>query len=75
MDAPVSGGRCSNVSAWQWSGLSWEIRIRSGSGSSASDSMQGSMTCVVSANLELQTLEAPASHGSMRQTKEPSKVP
>ena len=29
-----SGGSCRRVASWQWSGLSWLIRMRSGSGSS-----------------------------------------
>jgi len=37
----VSAGSVHSVSLWQWSGLSWEIMIKSGFGSSLSDCIHG----------------------------------
>ena len=64
-------GSVHNVSRWQWSGLSWEMIIKSSFCSrSASDVMCGFSVCLVYWKIGCKTELWPASQGSKRMLKE-----
>jgi len=58
------GGSCLSVCLWQWSVLSWLIKMMSGSGSSCREDTQEGVLRVEMENLECHILEGPESHGS-----------
>jgi len=62
-----------SVSSWQWSGLSCEIRIMSGSGMSCSDLMADGVVCSWMLNFCEMIVAGPSSQGSMRMVKAPGK--
>lgn len=60
-------GREQRVSRWQWSGLSWEMMIRSmGCLRSARELMCGASVCLVYWKVGCRMELPPESHGSMR---------